>query len=91
MADMDKERLRAMELVIHSQTAAMRHLAQDVRYLAETIQEMKAELLQGGTPLVPGTSEAEKLLSDVFEKFSANLHDHEARTSAFQDTPKDKG
>jgi uncharacterized coiled-coil protein SlyX len=44
MADDLEKRLKAMELAVHSQTIAMRHLAQDVRDLSEVMQEIAYKL-----------------------------------------------
>lgn len=72
MSDDMEKRLKAIEMAVHSQTVAMRYLAQDVRDLADVMKALSHQLLRGHdvTP-IPPESEAEKLLDDVLKTFGA--------------------
>ncbi|WP_395175053.1 hypothetical protein [Roseibium alexandrii] len=72
MSDDLEKRLKAMEMAIHSQTVAMRHMAQDVRELSEAIEAIALQLFKrDDVERIPDETEAEKLLGDVLEQFSA--------------------
>jgi hypothetical protein len=72
MSDDLEKRLQAIEMAVHSQTVAMRYLAQDVRDLAEAIEAMAVQLFKrSDVEPVPDQTEAERLLGDVLEQFAA--------------------